>query len=727
MTQSKKKKYLIAAAPVICAAAILFAVILGRSKPPHAEKPDPYTEVFTYDIQNVSTFCVDENGTVYLVREKSNEIEAYNSAGEFLTAYPVTADGILEITNERTFEDSGRNIRTTVIDELAGLCCQGKKVYCYRDSTKSLLCLDTETGTIQILWQGEDRTGETLYIKDMTISGDTILALFLGEYDEQDAQVSREAMSDSYSYIYTGERVGFWNLLTGEWNVSDYRNLIGITAKGQNSFLVEGYDAENHFYIAELSPDGIMGKKYVTGMNVPLLPAWDEDEQMLHAASFNGNQQCISGTLDSLQTAYRYFPNDLCLESVRWSNGYFYLLNGTSLNRTGQITRLKPELFFKDSRPLKAYLTRTVSEPDWQGYPVQVEALSLDELALKLLAEDSDFDFVILTTSMEEAWNMKRVMAYYPLNSSIGELLKNCFPVVQKTALNGDDIWMLPLSMNLISLVYSEENLNNAGTSMSTVNSLHDLVSVTEALHSAGLDELYSLSASAIRDLLMQDYVCRQITTGHVSFHTAEFESILNFVTGIMENEAIASSFPLSFPYARYQTVYSEVYNSLIEAGEDFNDAADAANLAQEKAFHQDILLELAEYPNHYVKYIGLEKYSILPIPGLDSQNTAYPAIIELLVVNPNSSALDDALELVNQIALKILPDPENYLTADRELYPSDEFSKQLYTCCTNAEIYEVLPSHLYEYYYINYFNGTLERDEMLDEMERVINAYYFE
>lgn len=712
---------------------LVFLCPISLQNENHQNRSNPYSETYVYPMKGASSFCVDENGIVYLIRKGYNLVQAYDPSGEMLQEYLMDADGIsmVEFGQYKDIYDSHQAWSTSPNNDLVGLCRQNELLYCYRPSTSSLLCLDTTTRSNHVIWQANENIrreiltkigtldSPILTVKELAVSRNTAALLVMGNYDINDRPMPSDRDD---KYIYLGERLILIDLYSGTWILTEYHNLTTIAPKGSEGFLVEGYDADIGHYFAELTPEGVLSEKIPTGINGTLIYAWDEENEMFHGglSYVESSPYCVSGSLSSPHTAYRYFSNDIILDngSARWSAGYLYLLD----IRDQQILRLKPELFFQDSVPLKAYVLNLSELPDWQGYPVEVEILNSDELAIKILAGDYDFDFVIMNTDMPEAWNLKRIMAYVPLNDTIGPVIEGCFQGVQQAAMNGNDIWMLPLSLNMSALIYSEKNLNEAGISSSMAMNLDDWANIISVLYQQGFEELYSFPYMFARNHLLQSYLNQHLQAGKISFHTREFEDVLLILSSLEQNYAVQESYLLSFPYERYAYVFDYVLEKLKDSPDKFDIAAQTAD----KAFHQDVLVEWATRRSQYQNYQGLDGFYIRPIPD-STTNQNYYASADILIVNPNSRHLREALLLVEKMADSVVSEPNRCVSADRNIYPKDDFSMQLYECLSLSRIYQSSPPELYDYYYSEYLNNTLTHEELLNTLEQVLNAYYFE
>ncbi len=81
----------------------------------------------------------------------------------------------------------------------------------------------------------------------------------------------------------------------------------------------------------------------------------------------------------------------------------------------GEVYSFDTTAYITDNAPLKGYVLDLADAPDYAGYNVMLEELSWDELALKVLAQDADYDFVILNTDMPEALALRDALAYEPI------------------------------------------------------------------------------------------------------------------------------------------------------------------------------------------------------------------------------------------------------------------------------------------------------------------------
>lgn len=777
---NKKFRYIIfALAAAVLAAALFFARQRRGDSKPDEEHTDPYSEISVLPIADVSAFCVGEDGTLYVCQNGENAIRAYTADGKCTAVYPVEADLVSDKEeladseglswkevekkpdNIRPMSDTEKtpdksitsdnpdnlnvsdmpNIPDTAIpsnsqaqtgstaenDELpaasglyalSSLCYSDGKIYCYRSGTDSYLRLDPVSGNTEIIWKNEE-----VQAYEIAVSGDTAAILYRsGEEDDCDRSIGEGRLENFWC---TGGRLGLLNLRTREWKALDYHYLVTVTAMGSRGFLLEGFDRENGFYLAKLDTEGVLGERKAAGFRENFYLAWDEERAMFHGTgAFEWEGKCSSGTLEQPEKAYRYWNNGVMTANggVRYAAGYLYLLSSSAEpSEGGKITRLKPSLFFREAEPLKVYLCSPSSEPDWQGYPVETKMLRYEDLAIKLLAGDSDFDLVITDSGMSAAWNIKRVKAYYPLQAALAEPLSVCFDGVRQLVADGDAVWALPLSMNLQALVYSEENLKKEKAADAAMETMPGLVGAADLLNDAGWSGWYAADFRSIQIYLLQDYLAGRAGTGRITFDTPEFSALLDAAKEYVGRKSLMSGLTFQDSRERYQ----EIYDRTIREG----GSSAAADEAVREACVQDVFFDLITWQTseEYDQFIGREQFAVLPVPGMDARDREYAAWVDLLIVNPASARREQALKLAESIAEAQIADPENYLSADRSLYPDDSFSEALYQACSRAVVRESLPQEIYEAIFTKIWNGEVGREEGVKELERVVNAYLLE
>lgn len=99
-----------------------------------------------------------------------------------------------------------------------------------------------------------------------------------------------------------------------------------------------------------------------------------------------------------------------------------------------RLIRLENGLLTNEAPALKAYTLSKFYLPEQYGYAVDYEGILAEDMAMILLAGDSDYDFLVLDSAHDIAGNIRRTGAYYPLNELPGmnELLADCHAYVRR-------------------------------------------------------------------------------------------------------------------------------------------------------------------------------------------------------------------------------------------------------------------------------------------------------
>ena len=95
-------------------------------------------------------------------------------------------------------------------------------------------------------------------------------------------------------------------------------------------------------------------------------------------------------------------------------------------------------------------------DPFGCGYEILRTELTQDKFALKVMAQDKDFDLCYVNSYGSFGYSMKEYGVFYPLNDipQIQEYLDACFPYVKEAATDIDgNIWMLPIAVDIPGVV----------------------------------------------------------------------------------------------------------------------------------------------------------------------------------------------------------------------------------------------------------------------------------
>lgn len=642
---------------------------------PHDGKQNNNTDVAELTIQNLRDYCVDEGGkNIYFITTENNTVYSYGLDGTKNGEYSISADDAYPMQFAVYGEEDSRS--------LSNLCLAGGKLYVYRENKGTLTELDMATGEQNVLAVRKD----AMYVQKMAAGENTVM--LLGYRGGETAASLIDKMSgeeltvpvENPAAVAVAEKDSYW-INTCENGQYCFRLYDAGTGE-----ISEAYDSNFTYGMSDISYDKSEGSLYgylVMGQYVKFSP---KDPKV--AARYTAvNVEDIPGHL-------QYEAGRIFIKSSQEETVFSFY----------------PDAFIKNNKPLKAYTTSEMALSDWGGYQIELEVLDWEELALKMLAGDSDYDFVITSTDMAQAETIRNAMMYTPIpEEMISDYWNNCYPCIREGAVYQGDIWMLPLKLRVKGIVYQEDNLGEYGVNMQNVHTAEDLCEAGKVLYENVQDGRYEISF--LNTFLLQDYVRRQRmeeeqSGKEISFDTEEFRQILAFVKQEYRDGG--------------DYLHSEFMNHSWDYAVLGNESPEEAR--RRKA--QTVCLETVEGDAwDYAKYEGTTGVHVCGIPGIAGEATSQ-ITADVLIINPNAPHKKEALQYAAQMAEAYCAQPENFLTANRELYPEDGFYDDLHQLYMTGTICFSLPEGLFDRYYRYGMSGDVSEEEVIEELERKVKMY---
>ena len=329
-------------------------------------------------------------------------------------------------------------------------------------------------------------------------------------------------------------------------------------------------------------------------------------------------------------------------------------------------------------------------EPYGCGYAMRRLELDYDQFALKVLAQDQDYDLCIVNSSYDNSYNFRKNGSFYPLNDidGIDEYLDQCFPYVKEAAINQEnDIWMLPIQVEIPGFVVSTEVceqiplvFRNNMTYEEFSTAISQMSEEDWARTSANA---YTLNAS-----FLEQYFNR-----NVSVDTELFRSqipILQFLNKQMPQALSVSDYfyenEFAFVYCNNQSMYELTYQ----------------------------------------KSINKENLMVYGMPKLNSADKDTGRCI-YLAVNPNSKNLKDTLKYLESWIQYQLQREDRPLYMQSDNVEQDSFSTSLHQLYQNGEIAFQIEYDLYEEGFFHLVEEKEEIENYITETDRKLNTYFNE
>lgn len=351
----------------------------------------------------------------------------------------------------------------------------------------------------------------------------------------------------------------------------------------------------------------------------------------------------------------------------------------------------------------KVYTPYQLSSCDVKVEMVQPEDSEL--MVTKLLAGDSDYDFMMLSTDSSLATDILRTGAYYSLSDipEVAGLLDRYHGYIKEAATAEDgDVWMIPCGVNVPFVLCREDLCEEYGLDFTDMTYLEFMEQVG-ALPKNGEHTFFTPYGLMTADI------------------TSKFERTYGYEnTSEQETELLRSYME---KIRAYDVPFNEGKWWLLSSEERPNQMSDESM--------KNIVFELERSDNmtlsSSLNFFRIDGFRAMKLPDLE-QGVVCPGgvRVDFIVINPKSDKLELTLQYVSQLCEKLQKDTTN---AIRWMSQGEDFSdnmlrEDIYRLISEGEVhfsypYDVVGAELWAYR-----EGKQEFDEMLDEIRRNIKMY---
>lgn len=658
---------------------------------------------FVYPAEEVTAFGLGADGCLY-VCEADERICGYDKTGvqiKEVSAEPgkyeclCVADGKLYAAVSRTVMESGYEIESSLLVEIS-----------------------LADGSVRSLY--ENALPST--ITGMELVNGSLYFLELAPYSEAEAA----ALNDPEGgYLYYGERLMKLDPVAGEAEEITVERLKGFCKRDEEGLWLYAYDidmAEFYFteynvkggtfgerhhegqtvdnYIRNLAYDNTYGKLlYVNGFKAAVLAVEPENA---------GNQASVFGTTALLKN----------WSALQYQDGYTYFLSD------GKVTRIRNSNYIRENAPLKIYSTSFYDLPEGTGFNLNLEHVDEETMAMALMAGDSDYDMLVLSTAEPLARQIRRTGAYEPLNKveGVAEYLDTGFDYIKEaaTAENGA-VWMLPYEVDSTVLLYHPEVCARYGTELESGYTYEKLIQLNRALEAAEETNpaYYELNSYRLLDVALEQYlVDYAVVNGSAQFDTELFRRYSMLIKEEYGRERGSSRYSqivpgnmismIGRPDEQIAADYAEYYSSVAVA------MADKRFLSRKHGLIGGSTFGIFQYDFFRVK----------PLPSLEEEKPQ-KSIAEavFLVLNPKSEHLEEAKEYLSVLAERLGQEESIYRT--KELSGTyNALEQSVHALYGDARIVFSYPDDVFRAEYAKYLRGEKTLDEVIPELERKLDTY---
>ena len=356
----------------------------------------------------------------------------------------------------------------------------------------------------------------------------------------------------------------------------------------------------------------------------------------------------------------------------------------------GGINKFEYEQVKKQNRTLQVIESEKISlwsAPYGCGYQMKTDRLSDDEMSLKMLSQDSDYDICFMQSDDPFGYQVKEKGSFYPLTDieGVSEYLDACFPYIREAATDGDgEIWMLPVVASSDYMLYDEEMLKKYGIDKEKLFAFDSFVDTLNKLPEEAKERIDAPSGF-IEKVYLSGFA------GKDGFDNQEFKKAASLLKGIQEDEV----------FAYHQKAGDAVHG---HKQEDFICGITVAQANTETFLS-----------NPFVK-AGM-------LPAVTDKDT-FRVKCSFICVNAASDNLDAALEYVKSLCSYLMEQENTMMLKDKEGYLDTELVKTLYDLYEKGTITFGVPEELYYDAWEEYLDGTMDLEQMIAEAERRRKIY---
>ena len=626
------------------------------------EEMYPYAENFYYaDTVNCSAITADANGLLYTATYGSNtqKINVYDLDGICVEQKVLGASA-----GDATLMEVVEGALYLIVPEL--------------DCLHVLYEVDTET------WQARKLYSfyEYGYMQNLVRIGDYVYVFGRLKNPERKQY---EQYSEEDFYTYNGETISRLSVIAEipelELLPIDFPEDIFSTTN--NTLGVYGYTEESGYVIKEYVPE--TGEvKVVTQKDSGVYSCFDQCEQGYLSQK---STRLFYGTMDGAEA--EVLDEDIHSSRIIYNAGFMFLKNYQE-----EVKRIYVKGELKDNKTLQFLSSAWIQEDDVPygcGYKMEQMTLDAESFALKVLAQDKDFDMYLLSSREGTSYNLKKNGAFYPLNEVEGvqEYLDACFPYVKEAAINEDgEVWMIPVALAIPGLVYNKEYCAEQGVDFTQMD-FAEFIDFTERAAEEDSDQIY-ISHLMLREQLFGQY----------------FQKYDTFDTKLLRKYA-----------EQFKKCKSWVFNMLVfDLTPKF-----------EKRTTTDFYYDYCVYQwslHDYKESLGdWDAIGMAGVPKME-EGMANVGTLTFLMVNPQSENLEDALQYVSDFSKYMLKKKDSLMLADETTYTDTPFMKDCYNVYANGAIQFEMDFSIYVDPFYEYANGETELEDMIAEIERRRNVY---
>lgn len=514
------------------------------------------------------------------------------------------------------------------------------------------------------------------YVYAITRDLDNYRKYDVEKFDEDD---------DYYNY---GELVYKINTSDGSAEKMDIPNIVCLSEKANGIVVFYAYDSQGGYYFTEYNCEKNTFSERKYNNNFKYIFSFAADGDTIFFSDLNNAKVSSSGISDGIARS-DIAPNIWAKSGndVQLSGGYCYALD----SMTGNVFMAPAVSAPKEDAPIRVYISDLFNgDLPTCGHKLKNERASDEEFCLKILANDSDYDLCMMQTGQPFSMELRNKGAFYSLNDVpyVKEYTDALFPGLKKIAADENgDIWMLPVSAEVVYILYNDEMCSKYGIDIKSMT-CEDIYKAGKKLYSdESLRESFTVKALVSANCMIEQYESLMLSKGNeINYDSDTFRDICRILT----------EYPISSDFMQAVLKYtSDRYDSFIFSVESYRDS------------FADDNLNVAGFP-------------------LICEGAKQTGDCQYICVNANSDNLEGTLEYISSYCKYMLESKNTFIFSDKSRYTDIDkpVISGLYEVYSNADFTYRLPREVFEEDYIKFLNGDISTDDFINEINRKVNMY---
>lgn len=476
------------------------------------------------------------------------------------------------------------------------------------------------------------------------------------------------------------------SLSEGEYNELELTEPYSFSLTMDQNVMIYATDSQGYYFIEyDVKNQEYRNKVYHQLLGLSSFYICNENNDFIYVKWKSNSRVLTYGSIQPEEPELELVPDYENQSSLLCKYGNTYSLS----NDGKDILRIKNSAYINDTKTIRLLSPMNYNghNPFGCGYRMQNQFKDNDELALSVLARDSDYDLFFMSSWEEVSHNIKEKGSFYPLNEVEGvmEYLDACFPYIKEAAVNDEgDVWMIPIRIDIPFLLCNE-----------SMCAQYD-IPITETIE---FDEFYKL--------------LRQLNFGDATkelFYINDY-----YYTRYLLNQYVNSS----------QDLHTELFQTLSIDLKYLNDGNSGSDLASNEYYRNGNQFLFLYKRNLYELSDSNQNgdFHIMSVPSIEKTDEVM-AVCHFICVNPSSKNLKVTLQYVSDLCNYLITQSDSFMLADRENYENEFLTDELYELNQKGRIYFSYPDEILIDNFSQYLEGKMELEDVIAEADRRLEIY---